>query len=257
MTPKTHFSFNQVRSFLRSNILPTSFQKHFELMRSERFQPYFVVAFTLWLVGVVEIIQLTSGQGLNPRFWMAVAVLITIYSGLRVFRLRLQSINVGTTSRTRASEVVNRIHASGFAVYQDPSETTRDGYVIVGPTGVYALEVKERSVFGSRTIEFVGQDKLVLGGRIADSRPLKQAQASASNIREGLTRVLDKGFAVKPLVVFLNDWRINRTRGDTGVPVLNEKELPQYLNGQESVLSQSDVAEIATYLDQTALAAAC
>lgn len=225
-------------------------------MRNERFQPYLVVAFTLWLVGAVEIIQLTSGQGLNPRFWMVVAILITIYSGVRIFRLTPRPVNIAARkARTRANEVVNRIHSSGFSVYQDPRH--RDGYVIVGPAGIYALEVKERNVFGSRTIEFVGDDKLVLGGRIADSRPVKQAQAAALKIRDGLTGVLHKGFTVKPLVVFLNDWRINRAQNEADVPVLNESELPQYLDGQESVLSRSEVAEISTYFDQTAFAAAC
>ena len=227
-------------------------------MRSDRFQPYLVVAFTLWLVGAVEIIQLTSGQGLNPRFWMVVAILITIYSGVRIFRLTPRPTNIAARkTRTRANEVVNRIHSSGFAVFQDPTETKRDGYVIVGPAGVYALEVKERNVFGSRTIEFAGDDKLVLGGRIADSRPMKQAQAAALKIHEGLKGVLNRGFSVKPLVVFLNDWRINRAQGEADVPVLNENELPQFLNDQESVLSQSEVAEISTYLDQAAFAAAC
>ncbi|HJT82252.1 MAG TPA: nuclease-related domain-containing protein [Chthoniobacterales bacterium] len=209
-------------------------------------------------MGAVEIIQLTSGQSLNPRFWMAVAILITIYSGVRVFRLRPRPAKIAPRKkRARATEIVNQIHSKGFAVYQDPSEPNGDGYIVVGPSGVYALELKERNVFGSRTIEFGGNDKLILGGRIADSRPVKQAQAAAMKIGDGLKGVLHKGFAVRPLVVFANDWRIHRAPGEAEVAVLNEDELPQYLNGQASVLSQSDVAEISTCLDQFEFAAAC
>ncbi len=224
----------------------------------ERFQPYLVVAFTLWLVGAVELVQLTGGQGLNPKFWMVVAILITFYSGVRVFRLTSPRPNVAARmKRTRANEVVNRVHSSGFAVYQDPSETKGDGYVIVGPSGIYAVEVKERNVFGSRIIEVAGDDKLVLGGRIADSRPVRQAQAAALKIRKGLKGVLHKGLVVKPLVVFLNDWRINRTQGEDHVPVLSENELAQYLDGQESVMSESEVAEVSTFLNQAAFAPSC
>ena len=257
MTPQTHFSFKQIRSFSFS-AFQASLHKSLVLMRSEQFQPYFVAAFTLWLVGTVEIIQLTSGQGLNPRFWMVVAILITIYSGVRVFRLTPRSISVGAKrKRARANGVVSKIQSSGFAVYQGLTESESDGYVIVGTAGVYALEVKERNVFGSRTIEFAGDDKLVLGGRIADSRPVREAQAAAIKIGQGLKGGLQKRLTVKPLVVFLNDWRINRVEGESEVPVLAENELPQYLNGQASVLTQSEVAEISTYLDQAAFAAAC
>jgi len=245
MTPKSHITFKQVQSLL-------------EFIRSAGFQPYFLAAFILWLVGAVEIVQKTGGQRLDPRFWMLVAVVITIYCGIRAFCLtpRRQSLS-GKTKSPRATEIVNRIHSNGFAVYQDPTETSGDGYVIVGPAGIYAVEVKERNVFGSRTIEFGGDDKLVLGGRIADSRPVKQAQLAAQKIREGLKGVIHKGLAVKPLVVFLNDWRINRQEQQPNVPVLSGDELPQYLNGQEPILSQSEIAEISSYLNQTTFAAAC
>lgn len=258
MTPKPHFSLKQIRSLLNFHTFPASLQKRLGFIRSARFQPYFVAAFILWLVGAVEIIQKSGGQGLDPRFWMLVAILITIYGGVRVFRLTPDRHTFPASRKSpRAKEIVNRIHSSGFAVYQDPTETNTDGYIIVGPAGIYALEVKERNLFGSRTIEFGRDDKLVLGGRIADSRPVKRAQAAAQKIREGLKGALHKGLSVKPLVVFLNDWRINRQERQPNVPVLNENELPQYLNGQERVLSQSEVAEISLYLNQAAFAAAC
>jgi hypothetical protein len=150
--------------------------------------------------------------------------------------------------------VRDRIRAFGC---QDATETNHDGYVLVGPAGIYALEVKDRNVFGSRTIDCRRDDELVLGGRIADSRPVKQAEAAAAKIRDGLNDMLDKRVAVNPLVVFLNDWQINRGQHEANVPVLNENELPEYLNGKQQVLSKADISEIATYLDRAAFAAAC
>src|SRR5437868_7559819 len=79
----THKSNPAQRHFLQLfhfPVLPERLQKYIDLIRNDRFQPYFIVAFTLWLVGVVEMVQKTTGQRLDPRFWMVIAILITAYS---------------------------------------------------------------------------------------------------------------------------------------------------------------------------------
>ena len=226
-------------------------------MRSERFQPYFVAAFTLWLVGAVEIIQKTGGQRLEPRFWMFIAILITVYSGVRIFRLSPPQPKLRSRKASSAEQgMVNRIRANGLAVYHESTQQKRGGYVVVGAAGVYALEVKEGSVFGSGTVDYRKENELVLGGRISDPRPLKQAQAAAQKMREKLQTVLPKRSTVKPLVVFLNEWRINRSATQSDVAVVSANELEQYLSGQEPTLSQSEVTEISTCLNDLALAAA-
>jgi hypothetical protein len=258
MTPRTHITPNQFRSLFSFTVLPQSWRKHLGLLRNERFQPYFVAAFTLWLVGAVEIIQKTGGQKLDPRFWMLVAVLITVYSGLRIFRLTPKASPVSSrTVPPPVSDMVNRMRSNGVAVCENATDENRGAYVLVTPAGIYAMEVKARNVFGSRTIEYRRDNELVLGGRIADSRPMKQAQAAAQKIRERLGAVLQTGTVVKPLVVFLNDWRINRASAQHEVDVLNEHEIQHYLQTQKPVLSESDVTEISTYLNGPEFAAAC
>src|ERR1700731_4282152 len=58
-----------------------------EVISSARWQPYFLIPFTLWLVGAVEAIQRLGGQKLDPRFWMSLSIVMTIYTGIRIFRL--------------------------------------------------------------------------------------------------------------------------------------------------------------------------
>ena len=228
------------------NAIPDSLRKQIELIRNPRFQPYFVAAFTLWLVGAVEIIQKTTGHRLDPRFWMLIAILFTVYGGVRMFRASSRPANQSPAKRSSAADaIVHRIVASGLTVYQDPVQTKgSDGYVVVGPSGVYAMEIKAQNVFGSRTIEFGRPDELILGGRISDRRPVQQAQATARRIQERLTGIAAPRSLVKPLVVFLNDWRINIPDRAAEVPVVNASELEQYLSTQTAVLTDSEVAEI-------------
>src|SRR5437868_13963709 len=93
MTHKTIPASAYFRRLANFASIPDSWSKQLDLIRNDSLQPYFFVAFTLWLVGVVEIIQKTTGQRLDPRFWMLVAVLITAYSGVRIFRLTPPIVN--------------------------------------------------------------------------------------------------------------------------------------------------------------------
>jgi hypothetical protein len=259
MISRTHSAIQQLLSFRDVSLLPEPWRKQLDLVRSDRFQPYFVIAFTLWLVGAVEIIQKTGGQRLDPRFWMAVAVLITLYSGLRVFRLTPRRLGfAGSKMSSAVNDIMSRIQANGLSVYYEP-EQEKDGcgFVVVGQAGIYAMEVKTKDVFGSRTIEYRGENKLVFGDRISDSRPLKQARAAAQQVREKLQGILQTGSTVKPLVVFLNDWQITQPDPQPEVAVVNAAELEHYFTGQQPILTQSEVAEISAYLSGPDLAVAC
>ena len=250
MTPKSPPALRHFIDFFNLTGVP-SIRKYFDVLRSRRFQPYFIAAFTLWLVGAVEIVQKTTGQRLDPRFWMLVAIVITTYSGVRIFRLSPSVPNVNRPSRSRAvDKLMSRLVSNGLAVYYEPSAAKgSEAYVLVGPSGVYATEIKSRDVFGSGTIEFRDNNELVLGGRISDRRPVQHAWAAAYKLRDRFTGVSQVQAVIKPLVVFLNDWQINQPDTGRDVSVLTANQLESYLNAQPAIFTKSQVAEISSYLD--------
>ena len=250
MTHKSHPALRHFFDLFTVTISP-SFQQFLDLIRSHRFQPYFIVAFTFWLVGAVEIIQKTTGQRLDPRFWMLVAIVITAYSGVRIFRLSPWMLNVDRSGRSHAvNNLMSRLVSSGFAVYHEPSTAKgSDSYVLVGPSGVYATEVKSREVFGSGAIERGKNNELVLGGRISDRRPMQYARAAADKLRDRFTGMSQVQAVVKSLVVFLNDWQIHQPDTAQEVSVLSANQLESYLNAQPTIFTKSQVAEISSYLD--------
>src|SRR3954463_2559101 len=248
MTPFDNSAIRSIRNILAAAISPELRKKFVELVRNQRLQPHFGAAFMLWLVGLVELIQKMGGQKLDPRFWMGIAILITAYGGMRVFRLNPSLGRAASKAPTPVEQLISRVQLNGVAVYPSAIENSGDGCVIVGPAGVYAVAVKARKVFGSQTIQFGKRNKLVLGGRIADSRPLRQAQTLAQKLGEQLRGVLRTRIPVKPLVVFLNDWRVDRPLAGSEVAVMNEHELEQLLAAHSSILSPGEIAEVSACL---------
>jgi Nuclease-related domain len=217
-----------------------------------------LIPFTLWLVGIVEAIQKLGGQKLDPRFWMFLSILITIYTGVRIFRLS------GPRNRIKRQkldaplpQIVDRVRSSGLDLYYEANE--RDGsvdYIVVGHAGIYALEVKARNVFGSRRIDYRRENELVLGGKISDNRPLQQARVAAQKIRDRLAGHLLAHDLVKPLVVFLGDWQIDHPATETDVAVVSDRQLEEYFRQQPPILSDSELAQISTQLDGLSLSGA-
>ena len=251
MTQKSQSALRHFLDLFSFTSFPASWREYFDLIRSQRFQPYFIVAFTLWLVGAVEIVQKTTGQRLDPRFWMLVAIVITAYSGVRIFRLSPSVPTVNRSNRSGAvDKLMSRLVSNGFAVYCEPSTAKgSEAYVLVGPSGVYTTEIKSRDVFGSGTIEFRDNNELVFGGRISDRRPMQYAEAAAGKLRDRFTGVSQVQAVIKPLVVFLNDWQINQPDTGQDVSVLTANQLESYLNAQPSIFTKAQVAEISSYLD--------
>jgi len=256
MTHKAVAALHSFRTWFRSHSLPESFRKAVDLIHSQHLQPYFIVAFTLWLVGAVEIVQKTTGQPLNPGFWMLLAILITSYSGLRIFRLSAGISNVRRPSRLpEVDNLMSRLASNGFTVYHEPALSKgSDSYVLVGPGGVHAMEVQAREPFGTRTIEVRSPNELVLGGRITDQRPLQHARVAAGKLRERFTGVSQVQAAVKPLVVFVNEWQVTQPNPEQEITVLNANQLEQYLTTEQPIFTKSQVAEISSYLDEPAAA---
>jgi Nuclease-related domain len=251
MASTPHTGLQQLRSALNPQFLATIWPKVLELLRNPGFQPYYLVAFTLWLVGTVEIIQKIGGQHLDPRFWMLVAILITVYSGVRIFRLTPLATTGNRKWPTALTDMITRMQANGFDVYPAPNQDKENaGFVLVGRSGVFAMEVKSRKVFGSRRIEFGSGNELILGGRISDRRPVQQAQGTAEIIREKLAEIGAESSIVTPLVVFLDGWTVSFGSAHD-VPVVTAGELEPFLNAQPAVLSDSEVVEVSACLAAT------
>jgi hypothetical protein len=218
----------------------------------ERLIPYFLVIFIFWLVCIVESIQKISGQDLDPRFWMALSIVVTIFGGIKVFRLRSQQPRRELPQDDRQiDQLVESIRSKGFVAYQETKEDGRNAdCVVVGPSGVYVIETKMRNVFGSRAIDYRNENELILGGKISDNQPIKHVRAAADVVRDQLGQGLQKQYPVKPLVVFFGDWQVNQPALDLDVAVMTAADIETYFDRRPSTLVAEEIASICSCLER-------
>jgi hypothetical protein len=216
------------------------------------FVPYLLIVFAFWIVCLVEWVQRIAGEHPHPGLWMLVSLLVTCYGGVRAFRLypQLRNLRLGERGERRVGEILDQVRAKGFFVYHDlPGNGFNVDHVVVGPTGIYAIETKVRN--GSGIIDYQSDNELLLGGRISDRPALRQARGSAYAVHLQLKEHLREHYWVKPLLIFLGDWRVRRAAGDFTVDVITEDQLETYFDRAQPELTSKEIAHICSHLERS------
>jgi hypothetical protein len=217
--------------------------------------PLLLIPFVVWIVCAVECAQRSLGFIPAPYFWFVVSVTITIYSGLRIFRLhaRAKLSAQKSAGSAQVAEVLQRIRSKGFVVFHDlPGSSRKIDHVVVGPSGIYAIETKARS--GSGTIDYLTDEELIFAGRIKDGRPLRYARGGAAAVQKRLHHELEDSYPVKPLVVFVGDWNVRAHKKNLTVHVTTLDKLVQYFDEQPPELTGKEIDLIASHLQGGAAA---
>ncbi|MEY2525872.1 MAG: hypothetical protein QOE73_643 [Verrucomicrobiota bacterium] len=230
-----------------------SLRQEYDRLFDERFIAYFVVVVAFWLVCIVAWVQKFAGLTPGPSFWTLLSLCVTAYGGFQAFRLRpqLRHLRFGEAGERRFAEALDRIRAKGFAVFHNvPANGFNIGYVVVGFSGVYAIETKTRH--GADTIHYQNDNELLLGGKINDSPALRQARGSAYAIHAQLKEHLHEAYWVKPVLVFVGSRRVRQPAGDYSVDVITADGLENYLDRQKPELTSIAVTDICSHLERSA-----
>jgi hypothetical protein len=81
--------------------------------------------------------------------------------------------------------------------------------------------------------------------------PLRQAAASAAEVSKILKDRMRKDFDVTPILVFPG-WTLKGAKAETGVVVLNDAMISAFFESRPTVLSDDQITNICSHLDQTA-----
>jgi hypothetical protein len=233
-----------------------SIRHEIDVLAREQQLPILLITFAFWMVCGVEWIQRLAGQTPDPRFWTFLSLLVTLYSGFQVFRLRSKlprSVRANSGGREVAG-ILQSIRSKGFVAFHDlPGADRKIDHVVVGPSGIYAIETKARS--GSGLIDYRSDDELVFAGRIRDGGPLRHARGSATSVQSRLNAQSSPDcYTVKPLLVFLGNWEIQDGKGNFDVDVTTAHGLVEYFDKQKPELSTEEISEISSYLQAAAAA---
>ena len=207
----------------------------------------------LWAVAIVAWLQEWNRTGPMPRFWTATAVVATGLAVIAFLRLvpRARNLLRGEKGELKVAEALEDLRAAGYRVFHD---LRRDGYnidhVVVGPAGVFAIETKFRSGYGE--IEFRNSEGLFVGGRKEEDDCLLQARRNAVDIRRMLKDDCKVDRWVKPLVVFVGEWRIKNKWRDTDARVLTPDQISSYFDQRQPELTRREIELIASHLERSA-----
>ena len=230
----------------------SSLRSEFHHLFSARQLPWFLVLGALWIVSAIESTQRLLGCVPDPRFWMVISLAITVFSGWQVFRLRARaklSPRKKSAGEAQVAEILQQIRNKGFVAFHDLTGSDRKiNHVVVGPSGIYAIETKERS--GSGTIDHRTDEELIFAGRIKDVRPLRHARGAASSVQQRLHDELEDSYSVKPLVIFVGDWKICAHKSNLAVHVTTPDRLVQYFDEQPPELSGKEIDLISSHLQK-------
>ena len=189
-------------------------------------------------------------------FSILLALVFTIFPLYKIFRLwnRRLRLRLAHEAEMAAGQELNNLMRNGYHIYHDfVADKFNIDHVIVGPSGVYAVETKARTKpitgNGRSDAEVLYDGKLLKFPKWMESKPMEQANAEADWLMNWLSSAIGDRVDVLP-VVTLPGWYVRRT-GSGGMSVINPKQIYSVVKQRNGpVLSESMILRIVHQLDQ-------
>lgn len=149
--------------------------------------------------------------GLAAAAFISVRLVRTVY--------RVQQLRLGYEGELAVGQELNQLMSQGFRVYHDfPAGNFNIDHVVIGPTGVFAVETKARRKpitkdrRADACVEYTGTCFKFPTWK--DRKTLEQADRQAQWLAQWLSSAIGESVAVRA-VVALPGWFVNQTgRGD-------------------------------------------
>jgi hypothetical protein len=196
-----------------------------------------------------------AGVGVTFLMWASAAI-VTVYFMWKALTLvrRRRDLRIGMAGELAAGEELNRLMFDGYHVYHDfPAERFNIDHILVGASGVFAVETKARSK-GSRGNR-MEEAKVIYDGEClrfpswVTSEPMDQAKAQATWLSKWLSGAVGEPVRVSPMVTIPG--RYIERKSPNGIPVLNPKQVKSYLDDKkETVLSEKLIKSICHQFEQ-------
>jgi hypothetical protein len=199
--------------------------------------------------------------GLEDTAWsqiimIALVLLFMIYLGYSLFKSLNQrrQYQLGFDGERYVGQELNQLMLQGYRVFHDfPAEGFNIDHVLVGPSGVYAVETKARrkprtsNASEDATVYYDGQT--LSFPQWKETQPIDQAIRQAKWLAKWLTQATGEDIKVKALLA-LPGWYVKKTSRE-GIWVGNPKMLKHQLPREsKKVLSEKKIQAICHQLNQ-------
>ncbi|MFT8736759.1 MAG: nuclease-related domain-containing protein [Zymomonas mobilis] len=168
-------------------------------------------------------------------------------------------LTAGLVGEVASAQYFTPLVREGWLIFHDLSFPRGNiDHVLVGPTGIFAIETKYRSKYAdmkgsqSALAEYDGHS-IIFSGRRQEELPLQQAKAVSTELSKYLKGKLGRFVPVRP-VVSLPGWRIESSISDMEVEVLvlNPKNCRRLKNLRVMIKSSEVLNRIQAALEEIA-----
>ena len=215
---------------------------------------YLLLIAFFWLLAGWEWFRRWKPSPAGAEFLTGAALLATAYCVFRIVRLRkeVRNLNQAEKGERRVSELLTQLRRKRYVAFDDLLvDQSNIDHVLVGPGGIFAIETKAYSIFGNGCVGVDESGVLRLGNKPAMKDPLRQAARSAANVGKILKERVRKELDVTPVLIFPG-WTLKGAKAETGVVVLNDHMISDFFESRPTLLSDDQIANICSHLDQTA-----
>lgn len=223
------------------------------------FEGIFVVAVMPSLFGGIFFAQAyISGRRIESSLLVGGIVwfIFTAYFVIKILRTlpERRDLRLGLQGELAVAEELNRLMLNGYHVYHDfPSEKFNIDHIVVGKSGVFAVETKTRSKRktgrGQQDAEVTYDGKRLQFPGGYEENAISQTRSQALWFEKWLSYAVGDKITVEPILT-LPGWYVKRIKPN-GIPVLNAKEIYGFIvYDRKPVLSDSIITRIIHQIDQ-------
>jgi hypothetical protein len=223
------------------------------------FEGIFVVAVLPSLFGGIFLAQAyISGRRIESSLLVGGVIwfIFTGYFVIKIFRIlpKRRDLRLGLQGELAVAEELNRLMLNGYHVYHDfPAEKFNIDHIVVGKSGVFAVETKTRSKRktgrGLQDAEVIYDGKRLQFPGGYEENAISQTTSQALWFEKWLSSAVGDKITVEPILT-LPGWYVKRIKPN-GIPVLNAKEIPGFIMyDRKPVLLDSMITRIIHQVDQ-------
>jgi hypothetical protein len=180
---------------------------------------------------------------------------VLLWLAFKVYRLMTERNNcrLGLDAEMAVGQELNQLMADGCRVYHDfPAENFNIDHIVVGPTGVFAVETKGRSKAekrkGKTDATVIYDGKLLQFPGWYETEMLLQTQRQADWLKKWLTSAVGEAVYVLP-VLALPGWYVVR-KADRPIKVISGKEAYSLAKPSGISLNAEMIQRIAHQVEQ-------
>ncbi len=180
---------------------------------------------------------------------------VLLWVGIKVYRLMTEKTNcrLGLDAEMAVGQELNQLMADGYRVYHDfPAEDFNIDHILVGPTGVFAVETKGRTKADKRKGKVDAHasydGKSLQFADWYETEPLLQTRRQADWLEKWLCSEMETPVSVRA-VLALPGWYVVRKEIGS-VMVISGREAPQLAKPSGSSLAGEMIQRIADQVEQ-------